>query len=67
MKKEYDFTKAEQGKFSRPLDELEIPIYLEKSIKEFYFKKAREKNIDPKKFINTILKKEMEIIKEIES
>ena len=28
MKKEYDFSKAEQGKFYRPTADLEIPIYL---------------------------------------
>jgi hypothetical protein len=28
MKKEYDFTDADQGKFYRPLEELEIPIYI---------------------------------------
>ncbi|MFZ3135823.1 MAG: hypothetical protein WA126_00355 [Thermodesulfovibrionales bacterium] len=27
MKKEYDFSKAEQGKFYRPVEKLEIPIY----------------------------------------
>ena len=39
MKEEYDFTNAKQGKFYRPLEELEIPIYLEKEVKSF-FKKA---------------------------
>ena len=40
MKKEYDFSKAEQGKFYRPIEELEIPIYLDKEIKTFFSKKA---------------------------
>jgi len=30
MKEEYDFTTAEQGKFYHPIDELEIPVYLDK-------------------------------------
>jgi len=30
MKNEYDFTNAQQGKFFRPIEELEIPIYLDK-------------------------------------
>jgi len=29
MKDEYDFTGAEQGKFYRPIEELDIPIYLD--------------------------------------
>jgi hypothetical protein len=36
MKKQYDFSKAEQGKFYRPVEELEIPIYLEKEVKNFF-------------------------------
>lgn len=37
MKHEYDFTNAEQGKFYRPLEELDIPIYLDQDVKEFFF------------------------------
>ncbi|MHB8883254.1 MAG: hypothetical protein ACYC69_17315 [Thermodesulfovibrionales bacterium] len=65
MKKEYDFSKAEQGKFYRPLKELEIPIYLNKEVKEFFSKKATAKKVRLDKVINTILRKEMEILKEI--
>jgi hypothetical protein len=32
MEKEYDFFRAEQGKFYRPIEELEIPVYLDKNI-----------------------------------
>ncbi len=67
MKKEYDFSKAEQGKFYRPIEELEIPIYLDKKVKEFFRKKALDKNMELDKVINTILSKEMEILKEIGS
>jgi hypothetical protein len=65
MKKEYDFSKAEQGKFYRPVEKLEIPIYLDKEIKEFFSKKALGKNVDLDKFVNTILRKEMEVLKAI--
>lgn len=67
MKKEYDFSKAEQGKFYRPMEELEIPIYLDKKVKEFFRKKALNKNMELDKVINAILSKEMEILKEIGS
>jgi hypothetical protein len=63
MKKEYDFSKAEQGKFYRPIEKLEIPVYLDKEIKAFYSKKAMKKNIDLNKVVNTILRKEMEMLK----
>ncbi|MCX5813819.1 MAG: hypothetical protein NT178_14920 [Proteobacteria bacterium] len=65
MKKNYDFSKAEQGKFYRPIEELEIPIYLDKEVKEFFSKKALKRNIGLDKVINTILRKEMKMLKEI--
>ena len=34
MKEEYDFTNAEQGRFYQPMEELEIPIYLDRDIRE---------------------------------
>ncbi len=32
MKKEYDFSKGERGKFYRPGVELNIPVYLESDV-----------------------------------
>jgi hypothetical protein len=54
---------AEQGKFYRPIEELEIPVYLDKEIKAFYSKMALKKNGDLNKVVNTILRKEMEMLK----
>lgn len=65
MKKEYDFSKAIKGKFYRPVNELEIPIYLDKKVKDYYFSLSKKKKVDLTKIINSILKKEMEIQKEI--
>jgi len=63
MKKEYDFSKAVQGKFYRPI--LEIPVYLDREVEEFYSKTASKKKIDLDKVVNTILRKEMEMLKAI--
>lgn len=65
MKREYDFSKAEQGKFHRPVDKLEIPVYLDKEVKEFLIKTASKKNLGLDKVVNTILRKEMEMLKVI--
>ena len=65
MKKEYNFSNAEKGKFYTPISHIEIPIYLEKNVKDFYVKAANTKRIDVGKMVNAILKKEMEIHKEI--
>ena len=65
MKKEYDFSKAVQGKFYRPIEKLEIPVYLDREVKEFFSKTASKKKIDIDKVVNTILRKEMEMLKAI--
>lgn len=65
MKREYDFSKAVQGKFYRPIEKLEIPIYLEKEVKEFFSKPVLKKRIALDKVVNTILRKEMETLKAI--
>ncbi len=65
MKKEYDFSKGVQGKFYRPIEKLEIPVYLDREVKEFFSKTASKKKIDIAKVVNTILRKEMEMLKAI--
>lgn len=62
MEKEYDFSNAERGKFYRPLEELEIPVYLDKKVRTFFSKKAVEKNVELNQIINAVLLKEMELI-----
>lgn len=59
MKKTYDFSKAEQGKFYRPLNELEIPVYLERDTQTFFVKEARKKRIKLEKLVNSVLRKEI--------
>ena len=63
MKDEYDFTNAEQGKFYRPLEELDIPIYLDKEVKDYFIQKIRSKGkqFSLNETINTLLKKDIEI------
>ncbi|MBA7657858.1 hypothetical protein ES703_65801 [subsurface metagenome] len=67
MQEEYDFSNAEKGKFYHPLNELEIPIYLDSDVKEFYTQLSIKREADLSKIVNSILKKEIEIYKEIES
>jgi hypothetical protein len=67
MKDEYDFTDAEQGKFYRPIEELDIPIYLEPEVKKFLLEKFKEKREDfsLNKIVNSLIKKDIEIHKEL--
>ncbi|MDM8540167.1 hypothetical protein QUF90_03675 [Desulfococcaceae bacterium HSG9] len=67
MKKEYDFTNAEQGKFYRPIEELDIPIYLDREVRAFFFKniKGRDDNFSLNEIINSLIKQDIEISKKL--
>jgi len=69
MKKEYDFTDAEQGKFYRPIEELEIPIYLDKEVKNYLMKYVgKDKDSSSlSELVNTLVKKDIEISKKLAS
>ena len=62
MKKEYDFSKGERGKFYYPKAEFNLPIYLEPEVAEFVQKLADEKDVDRSEIVNMLLKKGKEII-----
>lgn len=61
MKDEYDFSNAERGKFYRPVEELDIPIYLDEDVKNFFMKRVKNKEISLNQLINGLLKKDIEI------
>jgi hypothetical protein len=63
MKDEYDFTGAEQGKFYRPLEELDIPIYLDKDVKRFFIDKIKRTGISCSinETVNALLRQDIEI------
>jgi hypothetical protein len=63
MKKEYDFSKGERGKFYNADAEFNLPIYLEPKIAEFVGKSADEKKVDRSEIVNRLLKKDKENIK----
>ena len=67
MKKEYDFTNAEQGKFYVPIEELDIPIYLDEEVKNFFLKKLKNKDVDfsLSSIVNALLLKDIEISKRL--
>lgn len=67
MKKEYDFTDAEQGKFYRPIEELDIPIYLDQEVKEFLLQhiQSKDKDFSLTKLVNALIKQDIEISKKL--
>ena len=69
MKDEYDFTNAEQGKFYRPIEELDIPIYLEDEVRNFFLKSIKNKtaNFSLNEIVNSLIKQDIEISKKLVS
>lgn len=61
MKDEYDFSNAERGKFYRPAEELDIPIYLDDDVKSFFMERIKGKEVSLNQVINSLLKKDIEI------
>ncbi len=62
MKKEYDFSKGEHGKFYHPDAEFDIPVYLEPDIAEYIKVIASRKNIDINEIVNDLLRKNIALI-----
>ena len=62
MKKEYDFSKGERGKFYRQDMKLNIPIYLDEKISQVVEKLASKKGIDRSAVVNELLKEDIKNI-----
>jgi hypothetical protein len=65
MKKEYDFSKAQRGKFYRPGVKLNLPVYLEPQLHAWLTGVARKKGKEVSALVNQLLKKEQELIESV--
>ena len=61
MKKEYDFSKGERGKFYKPDLKLNLPIYLDPETRSFIEKIAKKKKTDLSTVVNDLIKTDMQI------
>jgi hypothetical protein len=66
MRKEYDFSKGERGKFYRPDMKLNIPIYLEEEVSAFVEKIASKKGMDRSSVVNELLRGDIKLAEVIE-
>jgi hypothetical protein len=66
MKSEYDFSKAEQGKFYDTDATFHYPIYLETDVDQFLQKIAENKNIDLQILVNELLRNNIKIIQSVQ-
>ena len=65
MKEEYDFSNAERSKFYRPVAQLNIPVYLDQDIENWFTEKAKAKGADLQSLVNGLLRKDIALIKEV--
>ena len=63
MKKEYDFSKAEKGKFYHPDAIHYLPIYLEPEMMQTLSKISQQRGIEISALVNELIKKDLPIIK----
>ncbi len=65
MKKEYDFSKGERGKFYRSDTELYLPIYIEPDMMEVLRKFSKNKGVEVETIVNEWIKKDISIVETI--
>jgi succinyl-CoA synthetase beta subunit len=65
MKKEYDFSKGERGKFYHPDAELYLPIYLEQDTVEILRKLSKRKGVEIGAIVNELIRKDISIAETI--
>jgi hypothetical protein len=66
MKKEYDFTHAERGKFYKPDVRLNIPVYLDEEALKFVTAIADQKKKEVSAVVNELIKAEKRIARIIQ-
>ena len=66
MKDEYDFSKAERGKFYRPDAVLTPPVHLDPEVLAFLRARAQARGISLSELVNALLRKDIELIEAAE-
>ena len=65
MKREYDFSKAERGKFYRKGAELRLPIYLDAKLQHQLEQIAEKTGKELGEIVNHLVEKEVELLEEL--
>ena len=66
MKDEYDFSKAERGRFYRPEAALAPPVHLAPEVLAFLTARAQSRGVTLSELVNALLKKDIELIEAAE-
>ena len=66
MKKEYDFSNGERGKFYKPETKLNLPVYLDDEVFTFVNKVAKAKKSNISFVVNQLIHSDMQIAETIQ-
>lgn len=61
MRKEYDFSKGERGKFFNKDGKLNFPVYLDDEILSFVQRIVKKRKTDVSSIVNQILRNDMQL------
>jgi hypothetical protein len=61
MRKQYDFSIGERGKFYHPNAKLNLPVYLDEEVLAFVQRIARRRKTDLSSVVNQLLRSDMQV------
>jgi len=59
MREQYDFAKGERGKFFKPDVKLNLPVYLDADVLDYFSAQAQAKGVELNTLVNDLLKKDI--------
>jgi hypothetical protein len=65
MKREYDFSNADRGKFFRANATLRTPVYLDRKVQRYLAERAQSKGVEVTDLVNQMLKRDIEMVKSV--
>jgi hypothetical protein len=66
MQPEYDFSRAERGKFYREDVTFKVPIYLADEVVEFFAKRAEAKGVELSELLNDVLRQDIALLEKMQ-
>jgi hypothetical protein len=65
MREEYDFSKGERGKFYNSNATMNLPVYLDAEVLDYFATRAKAKGVELNRMINDLLKKDIALIEDV--
>ena len=62
MKREYDFSKGERGKFFQADARLNLPVYLDEEVQSYLQERAIAKGTEVSQLVNEMLRQDIKLI-----